>query len=159
MDGAGSYSVAHRAGLPPTELTGMWGWILLRSPHQGRSPSAPAPTQQGPSQVAGPRPKRRGAVARCSGSATPTPLGAQQRGHVLDVERRCPLLLPQVRAMADGLCSGSTSGVIGPSRGPKKPTVATQLQITYLSQPVVPGQPFQVPRCCVRPYAPIALPL
>ena len=35
MDGAGSYSVAHRAGLLPTELTGMWGWILLR-PHQGR---------------------------------------------------------------------------------------------------------------------------
>ena len=49
MDGAGSYSVAHRAGLPPTELTGMWGWILLRSPHQGRgSPPAPAPTQQRP---------------------------------------------------------------------------------------------------------------
>ena len=36
MDGAGSYSVAHRAGLLPTELTGMWGWILLSSPHQGR---------------------------------------------------------------------------------------------------------------------------
>ena len=49
VDGAGSYSVAHRAGLPPTELTGMWGWILLRSPHQGRgSPPAPAPTQQRP---------------------------------------------------------------------------------------------------------------
>ena len=29
MDGAGSYSVAHRAGLLPTELTDMWGWILL----------------------------------------------------------------------------------------------------------------------------------
>ena len=42
--GAGSYSVAHRAGLLPTELTGMWGWILLRSPHHGRgSPPAPAP--------------------------------------------------------------------------------------------------------------------
>ena len=26
MDGAGSYSVAHRAGHLPTELTGMWGW-------------------------------------------------------------------------------------------------------------------------------------
>ena len=36
VDGAGSYSVAHRAGLLPTELTGMWGWILLRSPHRGR---------------------------------------------------------------------------------------------------------------------------
>ena len=49
MDGAGSYSVAHTAGLLPTELTGMWGWILLRSPHQGRgSPPAPAPTQQRP---------------------------------------------------------------------------------------------------------------
>ena len=49
MDGAGSYSVAHRAGLLPTELTGMWGWILLRSPHQGRgSPRAPAPTKQRP---------------------------------------------------------------------------------------------------------------
>ena len=36
MDGAGSYSVAHRAGLLPTELTGMWGWVLPRSPHQGR---------------------------------------------------------------------------------------------------------------------------
>ena len=47
MGGAGSYSVAHRAGLLPTELTGMWGWILLRSPHQGRGSSpAPAPTQQ-----------------------------------------------------------------------------------------------------------------
>ena len=34
MDGAGSYSVAHGAGLLPTELTSMWGWILLRSPHQ-----------------------------------------------------------------------------------------------------------------------------
>ena len=49
VDGAGSYSVAHRAGLLPTELTGMWGWILLRSPHQGRgSPPAPAPTRQRP---------------------------------------------------------------------------------------------------------------
>ena len=36
MDGAGSYSVAHRVGRLPTELTGMWRWILLRSPHQGR---------------------------------------------------------------------------------------------------------------------------
>ena len=36
MDDAGSYSVAHRAGLLPTELTGMWGSILQRSPHQGR---------------------------------------------------------------------------------------------------------------------------
>ena len=42
VDGAGSYSVAHRAGLLPTELTGMWGWILLRSPHRG-SGSAPSP--------------------------------------------------------------------------------------------------------------------
>ena len=50
VDGAGSYSVAHRAGLLPTELTGMWGWILLRYPHQGRggSPPAPAPTKQRP---------------------------------------------------------------------------------------------------------------
>ena len=49
MDGAGSYSVAHRAGLLPTELTGMWGWILLRSPHQGRgSPPGPTPTKQRP---------------------------------------------------------------------------------------------------------------
>ena len=48
-DGAGSYSVAHKAGLLPTELTGMWYWILLRSPHQGRgSPPAPAPTKQRP---------------------------------------------------------------------------------------------------------------
>ena len=36
VDVAGSYSVARRAGLLPTELTGMWGWILLRSPHRGR---------------------------------------------------------------------------------------------------------------------------
>ena len=36
VDGTGSYSVSRRAGLLPTELTGMWGWILLRSPHQGR---------------------------------------------------------------------------------------------------------------------------
>ena len=51
MDGAGSCSLAHRAGLLPTELTGMWGWILLRSPHQGRgSPPAPAPTKQRPVQ-------------------------------------------------------------------------------------------------------------
>ena len=43
----GSYSVAHRAGLLPTELTGVWGWILLRSPHRGRgSAPAPAPTKQ-----------------------------------------------------------------------------------------------------------------
>ena len=49
VDGAGSYSVAHRAGLLPTELTGMWGWILLRSPHQGRgSPPVPAPPKQKP---------------------------------------------------------------------------------------------------------------
>ena len=49
MDGAGSYSVAHRAGLLPTELTGMWGWILLRSPRRGRgSAPAPAPTKQRP---------------------------------------------------------------------------------------------------------------
>ena len=49
VDGAGSYSVAHRAGLLPTELTGMWGWILLRSPHQGRgSPPGHAPTKQRP---------------------------------------------------------------------------------------------------------------
>ena len=49
MDGAGSYSVAQKAGLLPTELTGMWGWILLRSPHQGRgSPPAPTPTKQRP---------------------------------------------------------------------------------------------------------------
>ena len=39
MDGAGSYSVAYRAGLLPSELTGMWGWILLKSP------PAPAPTK------------------------------------------------------------------------------------------------------------------
>ena len=51
MDGAGSYSVAHRAGLLPTELTGMYGWILLRSPHQGKgSPPAPAPTKHRPAR-------------------------------------------------------------------------------------------------------------
>ena len=38
VDGAGSYSVAHRAGLLPTELTGMRGWILLRYPGQGVTP-------------------------------------------------------------------------------------------------------------------------
>ena len=44
----GSYSVAHRAGLLPTEPTGMWGWILLRSPHRGRvSRPAPTPTKKG----------------------------------------------------------------------------------------------------------------
>ena len=49
VDGAGSYSVARGAGLLPTELTGMWGWILLRSPHQGRGPPpGPAPTKQRP---------------------------------------------------------------------------------------------------------------
>ena len=49
MDGAGSYSAARRAGLLPTELTGMWGWILLRSLTRGRgSPPAPAPTKQRP---------------------------------------------------------------------------------------------------------------
>ena len=49
MDGAGSYSVAHGAGLLPTELTGMWGRSLRRSPHQGRaSIPAPAPTKQWP---------------------------------------------------------------------------------------------------------------
>ena len=36
MHGTGSYSVAHRAGLLLTELPGMWGWILLRSPHQAQ---------------------------------------------------------------------------------------------------------------------------
>ena len=52
VDGAGSYSVAHRAGLLPTGLTGMWCWILLRSPHQGRGPPpAPAPTKQRPGSV------------------------------------------------------------------------------------------------------------
>ena len=44
MDGAGSYSVAHSAGLLPTELTGMWGWILLRSPHQGKRSPPPPPS-------------------------------------------------------------------------------------------------------------------
>ena len=54
MDGAGSYSVSRRAGLRPTELTGMWGWILLRSPHRGRgSPPAPAPTKQRPGVCVG----------------------------------------------------------------------------------------------------------
>ena len=54
MDAAGSYSVARRAGLFPTELTGMWGWILLRSPHQGRgSAPAPAPAKQIPAPSAG----------------------------------------------------------------------------------------------------------
>ena len=49
MDGTGSFPVAHTVGLLPTELTGMWGWILLRSSHQGRgSPPAPAPTKQRP---------------------------------------------------------------------------------------------------------------
>ena len=49
VDGAGPYSVAHGAGLLPIELTGMWGWILLRSPDQSRgSPPAPAPTKQRP---------------------------------------------------------------------------------------------------------------
>ena len=49
MDGAGSYSVAHRAGLLPTELTGMRGWILLRFPPQGRgSAPPPTPTKQRP---------------------------------------------------------------------------------------------------------------
>ena len=44
-----------RAGLLPTELTGMWGWILLRSPPQGRgSAPAPAPTQQRPVEDWGP---------------------------------------------------------------------------------------------------------
>ena len=49
MDGAGSYSVAHRAGLLPTELTGMWGWILLRYPHEGRGghPQPPPPQSKG----------------------------------------------------------------------------------------------------------------
>ena len=46
MDGAGSYSVAHRAGLLPTELSGMWGWILLRSPHRGRRSPQPLPPRR-----------------------------------------------------------------------------------------------------------------
>ena len=51
VDGTGSYSVAHTVGLLPTELIGMWGWILLRSSHQGRgSPPAPAPTKQRPAE-------------------------------------------------------------------------------------------------------------
>ena len=49
VGGTWSYSVAHTVGLLPTELTGMCGWILLRSPHQGRgSPPAPASTKQRP---------------------------------------------------------------------------------------------------------------
>ena len=68
MDGAGSYSVAHRAGLLPTELTGMWGWILLRSPHQGRgSPPAPAPTKQRPGRAWGPK------FTRCAVGGTGVP--------------------------------------------------------------------------------------
>ena len=48
MNGVGSYSVAHRAGLLPTELTDMWGWILLRSLHQGRGhPQPPPPLSKG----------------------------------------------------------------------------------------------------------------
>ena len=43
VGGAGSCSVAHRAGLLPTELIGMWSWILLRSPHQGRGRHQPPP--------------------------------------------------------------------------------------------------------------------
>ena len=46
MDGAGSYSVAHRVGLFPTELTGMWGWMLLRSPHQGRGGAGRVPSEE-----------------------------------------------------------------------------------------------------------------
>ena len=53
MDGTGSYSVARGAGLLPTELTGIWGWILLRSPHQGRgSAPTPIPTKQRPGLAA-----------------------------------------------------------------------------------------------------------
>ena len=48
MNGVGSCSVAHRAGLLPTELTGMWGWILLRPLHQGRGhPQPPPPLSKG----------------------------------------------------------------------------------------------------------------
>ena len=48
VDGTGSYSVAHRPGLLPTELTGMWGWILLRSLTRARGhPQPPPPLSKG----------------------------------------------------------------------------------------------------------------
>ena len=75
MDGAGSYSVAHRAGLLPTELTGMWGWILLRSPHPGKWPApAPAPTKQTP----GPNPCVVRALARSTDSPSQSSSGTRQ---------------------------------------------------------------------------------
>ena len=59
VDGAGSYSVAHRVGLLPTELTGMWGWILVRPP------PAPAPTKQmEPMEGKGPREGQRMAIGQ-----------------------------------------------------------------------------------------------
>ena len=48
MDGAGSYSAARRAGLLPTELTGTWSWILLRSlTTAGDHPQPPPPLSEG----------------------------------------------------------------------------------------------------------------
>ena len=73
MDGAGSYSVAQRSGLLHTELTGMWGWILLRSPHQGRgAPPAPAPTKQRPGSAHRTGHVQGGGGGGCSVRAFPT---------------------------------------------------------------------------------------
>ena len=90
MDGAGSYSVAHRAGLLPTELTGIWGWILLRSPHRGRG-SAPAlaPTKQRP--VAAPRIDSSFRVRASWRGSYCNPL-QQKLTHTTRVEQQCPTI-------------------------------------------------------------------
>ena len=138
-DCAGSYSVAHRAGLLPTELTGMWGWILLRPPHQGRgSPPAPTPTKRKPapftpSPVGGQLtpastregfPPQRGAHVRTPGSTNRHTLSA------LMAFPPNPLLPPQpilrgARARHGTGCSSSAVPASGSAR-----TAAWIMQIT-----------------------------
>ena len=64
VDGAGSYSVAHRAGLLPTELTGMWGWMCT-SRALRRTSMLPPPVPR-TRRVPWARPRAETLVPRCA---------------------------------------------------------------------------------------------
>ena len=114
VDGAGSYSVAHRAGLLPTELTGMWGLILLRSPRRGRgSPPSPRPPLSkglgGPVQGVWRRVERRGGWPRHAtgrGGCRPPIPRALGGGHWVEAGGRA-LSTTKGNALQSGACGGA----------------------------------------------------